>query len=114
MDNRGFKIVYAASAALLAVAIGAALAIRPTAPVLGGLAAGWALGLIPLVSWHWAAARLAAGRVVALFAAKLVLYGGAMYFLVSQGRIDAIAAAIGLTIMPPVLAGVFLLRPQVS
>lgn len=114
MDNRGFRLVYAVSTALLLVALGAAGAIRPTVPVFAGLAVGWALGMIPLASWHWAAARLASGRVIALFAGKLVLYGGAMYFLISQGRIDAIAAGIGLTIMPPALAGVFLLRPQVS
>lgn len=111
MDNRGFRLVYAVSAALLLAALGAALAIRPTAPVLAGLGVGWALGLAPLASWHWAAARLAAGRVVALFVAKLALYGAVMYFLISQGRIDPIAAGVGMTLMPAVLAAVFLMRP---
>jgi hypothetical protein len=115
-DARGFRPVYLVSTGLLMLALALAAARWPTPAVLGGLALGWLLGIIPVASWQWASPRLLAGggaaRVVALLAVKLLFYGAVLYFMVQGGRVDAAAVGAGVTLVALALPGVFLFRPR--
>lgn len=116
-DRRAFHTVYALSAALLAAAEGIAAVAWGTLPILTGLAVGWILGAVPVATWQVMAPRMLRaggwGGAVGLLAGKLLFYGAVLYVLVGQGRVDAAAVGVGITLVPLTLPVVFLFfRPR--
>ena len=119
IDKQGFRLVYLTSAVLFIVAASIALAVWGGVAILAGLAVGYGLGLLPLASWQWTMGRLltGGGRVawgISLLVLKLALYGAVLFFLISSGRVNGIAAGVGLTLIPLVLPVVFLARPAAT
>ncbi len=90
-----------------AVLAGAATAIAGL-PAAAGVAAGLALGLLPIVSWAFLLKPLLEERGVWLFAAitlgKFILYAAALYQLVLVPRVPAAALGAGLLLPHLVLA----------
>ena len=103
---------------LLAAALSAAsLAVSPR--VAGGIAAGAALGLLPIVSWSLLGRLLLSARAPVLFGAislgKLLLYGLALTLLIGRNLVDPLA--FGLAILAPGLllaVAVAVRRPEAA
>ena len=118
IDSKGFRLVYLISAALLLLAEGVAAARWGTVAVMGGLAVGWTLGVLPLITWQWAVKVAtedrSVGWVIASLLAKVVIYSASFYFLVTHELVDGFAVGVGITLIPIVLPLVFLARPNPS
>ena len=92
------------TAVLFLPVAGLAYAIWRSLPVVGGLATGFVLGLIPFLSWAWIAARGLAtsgtrALTVLLLAAKLGLYAGVLYLSVTRGVVDPVGVLVGITLV---------------
>jgi len=90
------------SGALLVLACGAALAVGRSPALAGGLALGFGLGAAPFASWAWIASRGLAtrrNRIIAalIVLAKLGVYSGALYLLVTREVVNPVGVLGGLT-----------------
>lgn len=78
--------------------------------VAGGLLLGFALGAIPFASWAWIASRGLSSRrtrilTIFLAVAKLALYSGLLYLLITHEIVNPVAVMIGLTAVVFVVTG---------
>jgi hypothetical protein len=92
------------------VAAGVLLLLGQPLPFAAGLLLGVALGAVPFASWAWIAARGFSTRrarvlAVALLAGKMVLYGGALFLLVTRPVVNPVAVMIGITIVSFTVVG---------
>lgn len=116
IDRTAVKRLTLVSAVLFVLASAVAFAVWRSPAVLGGLALGFALGLVPFLSWSWMAhggfstARRRAGSI-ALLVAKLAVYAAALYVLVMRPVVDPAGAFAGITIVVFTFAGGALLLP---
>lgn len=108
--NIFFRQLYLVSAVLFLTALGVALMIWRDPAVLIGLAAGYALGVVPFVSWHlivkitdgftrkdriWIAVAIGLGKYAGL--------GAALYYLFTKERVNLFAFVAGTAMVIPVL-----------
>jgi hypothetical protein len=102
IDSRHLKRLLVGAAVLLLVSAGAALALGASLTLVGGLGLGFVLGALPFMSWSWVISRITASRRgwslgVALLAAKLAFYAGALYLGITLAKLDAVGIMIGMT-----------------
>ena len=92
------------SALLLVLAAGVSFAVWRSLPLVGGLATGFVLGLIPFLSWTWIAGRgLSSGArralSVLLLAGKLGLYAAVLYLSVTREIVNPVGVLVGITLV---------------
>jgi len=92
------------SAILFLVTGGLALALWNSWSIAGGLAAGFALGLAPFLSWAWIAVNGLStpsrrALSVILVVGKLGLYAGFLYLVVTRKLVDPVAVMVGITLV---------------
>jgi hypothetical protein len=101
IDSVRLRRLLLIAAVLFLVASGVAL-VAGSVPLAGGLLLGFILGAAPFASWAWIAARglrstRARALAVALLAAKLALYAGALYLFVTKNLVNPIGVMAGVT-----------------
>jgi hypothetical protein len=101
IDTASLRRLLLTAAVLFLVASGVTL-LAGSVPLAGGLLLGFFLGAAPFASWAWIAARglrstRARALAVALLAAKLALYAGALYLFVTRNRVNPIGVLAGVT-----------------
>ena len=108
IDNRLLRRLLGVSALLLGAAAAACVLMGQGAFALG-LMLGLVLGAIPIASWAWIATRAMATRrnrilAVILVIAKLGVYSGLLYLLVTREVASPVATMIGITGVVAVLS----------
>ena len=116
IDGVYLKRLLLATAALLIISGGAALAMGASVAFLGGLALGYGMGALPFASWTWILSRALGsrrGRMLSLLllAGKLALYSAALYVGVIRLKADPVGILIGMTAVVFALVGGSLWRP---
>ena len=107
IDNRLLARLLATAALLLILAAGACFPLGHVSFGLG-LLLGLLLGSIPIASWAWIASRGMASRrnralAVLLVVAKLGIYCGLLYLLVTREVASPVATMVGITAVVAVL-----------
>jgi hypothetical protein len=115
IDQIRLRRLLLVAAALVASGTGVLLATGQPAAWAGGFWLGYLLGAIPFASWAWIVARgFSRGRrvgAVVLLAAKLGVYGAAIWFLVARPVVHPIAVFLGISAVVAVVVGGALALP---
>lgn len=117
IDRTAVRRLTLVSAIMFLLAAVLALSIWRSLPLAGGIGLGFVLGIAPFLSWAWlvwGGLGTLRRRVLAvvLVLAKLALYAGALYLLVTREIVDPVGVLVGITLVVFTLAGGALLTPS--